>query len=376
MNILVLSWRDPKHPLAGGAEQVMHEHMKGWVKAGHSVLLFSSNFKGASRNELLDGVFIKRYGFQLLGVQLTAFIWYFLGRREKFDLVVDQFHGIPFFTPLYVREKKIAVIQEVAKEVWLINHLPKPFNYLIGIIGYYFEPFFFLFYRNIAFITGSNSAKKDLLQFKIPEKNIFVIPHGVIVEKIHQNTKRESVKTIIFLGALAKDKGVEDAITAFSKLEKRGKFNYWIVGKGSEVYLKHLKNKVSSLEIDKKTKFFGFVSQKKKFRLLSKAHILINPSIREGWGLVNIEANSVSTPVVAYYSQGLIDSVKNGMSGVIVEKNTPEALAKAVDEILANKRKYSRFQKGARAWSRNFTWKKSSALSLRLINTIIPSERL
>jgi len=34
MNILVFSWRDPKHPTAGGAEQVMHEHMKGWIAAG------------------------------------------------------------------------------------------------------------------------------------------------------------------------------------------------------------------------------------------------------------------------------------------------------------------------------------------------------
>ena len=42
MRILVFSWRDPKHPLAGGAEQVMHEHMKGWIEAGHKVTLFSS----------------------------------------------------------------------------------------------------------------------------------------------------------------------------------------------------------------------------------------------------------------------------------------------------------------------------------------------
>jgi len=46
MNILVFSWRDPKHPLAGGAEQVMHEHMKGWVGAGHKVTLFTSHFSG------------------------------------------------------------------------------------------------------------------------------------------------------------------------------------------------------------------------------------------------------------------------------------------------------------------------------------------
>src|SRR3989344_4669413 len=143
MNILVFSWRDPKHPMAGGAEQVMHEHMKGWVNAGHTVTLFSSAFNGAPPEEKVDGVKVIRKGYQLLGVQIYAFFWYLFSDHPKFDLVVDQFHGLPFFTPLYVRSPKLAVLQEVAKEVWLLNHLQKPLNLIIGWAGYLTEPFFF-----------------------------------------------------------------------------------------------------------------------------------------------------------------------------------------------------------------------------------------
>src|SRR3990167_7300127 len=139
MNILVFSWRDPKHPLAGGAEQVMHEHMKVWIKAGHSVTLFSSKIKGLPTSETFDAVQIVRGGYQYLGVQIAAFLYY-LKNKNKFDLLVDQFHGLPFFTPLYSKKPKLAVIQETARNVWFLNPLPRPINWLVGIIGYFGEP--------------------------------------------------------------------------------------------------------------------------------------------------------------------------------------------------------------------------------------------
>src|SRR3989344_3656213 len=118
MNILILSWRGPGHPSAGGAEQVTLEHAKGWVKAGHDVTLFTSFFKDAKRKDLVEGIKIIRSGRQFFEVQFRAFLWYILAKHHKFDLVIDEFHGIPFFTPLYVRSRKLAFIHEVAKEVW------------------------------------------------------------------------------------------------------------------------------------------------------------------------------------------------------------------------------------------------------------------
>src|SRR5579864_8394813 len=118
MNILVFSWRDTKHPLAGGAEQVMHEHMKGWIEAGHSVTFFSSTFPMAKSKELIDEIEIIRRGSQYITCHISAFLWYIFENRVKFDLVVDEFHGWPFFTPLYVNKPKLAVIQELTREVW------------------------------------------------------------------------------------------------------------------------------------------------------------------------------------------------------------------------------------------------------------------
>lgn len=370
MNILVFSWRDPKHPLAGGAEQVMHEHMKGWIRAGHTVTLFSSRLKEQSVEEVVDGINIVRHGNQYLSVQFAGFCYY-LKNKDKYDFIVDQFHGLPFFTPLYVRKPKLAVLQETAREVWFLNPLPRPFNLIIGLIGFLGEPLIFLLYKNIKFITGSQSAKNDVLKFGIPENNINIIPHGVVTYKISSVIKKEKKFTIVFLGVLSKDKGIEDALECFKILKEKGQFQFWVIGKPeTEDYAKKIKQLVKSLNLEKKVKFWGFVSQEKKFELLKKTHILINPSAKEGWGLVNIEANSMGTPVVAYFSQGLIDSVKHNKSGILCQKNTPDDLAKNVFELLNNPVKYKKLQTGSFSWSKSFSWEKSSNLSLKLLDKI------
>lgn len=371
MNILVFSWRDPKHPFAGGAEQVMHEHIKGWVNAGNSVVLFTSCFPGALREETLDGVQIIRKGNQILMVHIFAFFWYLFAKHEKFDLIVDEFHGIPFFSPIFVKAKKLAILQEVAGDVWLKNDLPVPLNWIVGSIGYYLEPLFFLLYRRMPFMVGSQSAKDALINIGILKNNVTVVPHGVIVEKPKRLIKKEKIKTVIFLGALAKDKGIEDAIETFAILNRKGNYKFWVVGRGGESYRRYLDKKIEKLGVKDRTKFWGFVSQNKKFELLAKAHLLVNPSILEGWGLVNIEANAVGIPVIAYNSPGLIDSVKDGISGLICNNNSPECLADSIGKVLNDEILYENLQKGAVSWSNKFSWDESRKKGLTLINSLV-----
>lgn len=141
MKVLIFSWRGLGHPRAGGAELATQEHAKYWVGKGNKVTLFTSFFKNGKREETIDGVKVIRRGREILGVQVAAFFWYVFGKHERFDIVVDQFHGLPFFTPLYIRSKKLGYIHEVAKEVWLINRLKFPLNILYGVLGYVGEPF-------------------------------------------------------------------------------------------------------------------------------------------------------------------------------------------------------------------------------------------
>ena len=221
MNILCFSWRGPKHPNAGGAEISTIEHAKGWIKAGHKVTLFTSSFKNAKELEYIGGVRVIRKGSQIIGVHLAAFKWFIFDRKKQFDMVIDEFHGIPFFTPLFVRGKKLGFIHETTKEVWKLNPWKTPLNLLPSILGTFLEPFIFkLFYKNIPFMTVSNSTKKDLVEWGIPQKQITIIHNGLSTPKVRKTFKKEKKKTLIFLGALRKDKGIENALKVFKLVEQ------------------------------------------------------------------------------------------------------------------------------------------------------------
>ena len=372
MNILILSWRGPGHPNEGGAEQVAHEHAKAWVKAGHEVTLFTSYFKGAKKKDLIGGVKIIRSGDQFFGVKWKAFCWYLFTKHPKFDLVVDEFHGIPFFTPLYVRTRKLAFIHEAAKEVWKLNPWPKPFNLVPAFLGTFFEHWIFrIFYRKIPFMTVSNSTRNDLVGWGIKKENITVIQNGIKPFLPEKLPPKESKSTAMYLGAISLDKGTFDAVRAFGEIERKDDaWQYWVTGFGTKEHVDKLKKLSTDLGITEKVKFWGYVTDRKKFELLACAHILINPSVHEGWSLVNIEANSVGTPVIGYNVHGLRDSVKSEKTGVLVQKGNYHALAEESLKLMREKERYERLQNNAKKWSKKFTWEKATKESLELIESI------
>lgn len=372
MNILILNWRDIKNPNAGGAEIVTQEHAKSWVQSGNQVTFFSSHFGGAKKEEIIDGITIIRRGNAIFGVQIHAFFWYLFSRSDRYDLVIDQFHGIPFFTPLYIRSKKIAFIHEVAKEIWKLNPWPKPFNLIPSIFGVFFEEWIFrIFYKSIPFLTVSNSTKKDLIDWGIPKNNITVVLNGV--SKPHTSKrKKQTTKTILYLGALASDKGIFDAIAVFSELfQMDPNYQFWIAGKGDDKITNSLKEMVEKKGMQRCTKFWGYVDENKKADLLSSAHILIHPSVREGWGLTVIEAASFGTPSVAFNVPGLRDSIKNGVTGALVDGRSNKEMALRVTDLVKNNAVYKRYQAECLKWAGRLTWEKSTTESLSYLKRVV-----
>jgi glycosyltransferase involved in cell wall biosynthesis len=360
MNILILNWRDLKHPLAGGAEISLYEQAKIWQKKGARITWFSAAFPGALEQEEIDGIKYIRKGNHYTA-HLWAFIYQMLGKLPKVDIVVDSFHFVPFFSPLYMRVPVIGLINEVAKDTWFKN-ISFPFSF----IGYAVEPLFFFIYKRSKFITGSNSCKDDLLQMGIKADNITVVPHGIRV--IKNDKKKEDAPTVVFLSRISKDKGIEDAVRAIALVkEKIPSIKFWIVGKPeNDSYLATIKNIINKLYIGGNSKIFGFISEQEKFALLKKAWILVHPSIREGWGLNVIEANAMGTPAVGYNVSGLKDSIQNGKTGVLTETNF-ESLAKGIESLILDKKLYGQMSQAAIKWSEGFNWEKAGEASYSIL---------
>ncbi len=368
MKILILSWRDIKNPLAGGAEISLFEHTKCWKKEGADIIWFSSCFKKAKSEEEIEGIKFIRKGSHYT-THFWAFLFYIRGKFGRIDVIIDSFHFIPFFTPFYVRDKKIriiALINEVAGKLWFCNAA-----FPLANIGYHIEPIIIKLYRNILFITGSESTKNELVHFSIKIDNIFVIHHGVKVEEISSSIQKESIPTILFLGRISEDKGIKDALKALVLIGREVRdIRFWFVGSEEKNgSFGKLVNSVigSSQNLKDKIVFFGFVSEKKKFELLKRAWILIHPSKKEGWGLTVIEAASQGTPTVAYKVEGLMDSVINEKTGILTNLD-PLSLSKEVIKLINNKSLYNSLSSKAITWSNNFSWGKSGKKSWEIIN--------
>jgi len=98
MNILILNWRDVGHPKSGGAELVTMEHAKCWVRSGHTVTWLTSWYTSGKKEEVREGVHIVRRAGSLT-IYLYAVLFLLL-KGKTFDVIVDEAHGFPFFSPL------------------------------------------------------------------------------------------------------------------------------------------------------------------------------------------------------------------------------------------------------------------------------------
>lgn len=366
MNLLFLNWRDLKNPRSGGAEVVTEEIMKRLVARGHTATLFTSAFPGAQPEEVVDGYTVIRRGREYTVHMWAFYYWFKRFRHERFTHIIDQIHGIPFFTPLFIGKRQkakgkrytplssstggldflrqptdstspdsslsprtprvVALIHEVAREIWL-----RMYPFPIGRIGYTLERFFFLPYRKTPFITVSRATCRDLETMGIPREHIDIIPEAITATPLDRAPKKDSVPTIIFVGRIAKMKGVHHLIEAYAIAKQRiPALRLWLVG-GGDTYKAELEARYKD---DPDITFFGFVDEETKLELLERATILASASMKEGYGLVVIEAAAMGTPSVVYNVDGFNEAVVDGKTGILTDTNPP-ALAASIVSLLS-----------------------------------------
>ncbi len=357
LRILIFNWRDLRHKWAGGAEVYLHELSKRWVEMGHQVTIFSGNDGSSIRHERVDGVrVIRRGGFYL--VYLWAFFYYIFRLRGRYDVIIDSENGLPFFTPLYAKEKVFLLIHHVHQEVFRTSLIP-PFSYLASFLEKRVMP---LVYRQTGVITVSPSSKAEIIEHKLTKKVPHIIYNGVDLTRFVPGKKAKD-PTILYLGRLTTSKSVHILIHAVASLHKDIKNLNCIIAGDGPVRAK-LEKLVTKLKLSGVIKFVGKVSEEEKIRLYQKAWVFVNPSLLEGWGITTIEANACGTPVVASNVSGLRDAVEDGVSGILVPYGNDQALSLAIETLLSNSTIRSRLSRGSCKWAQKFEWNISASSSI------------
>jgi glycosyltransferase involved in cell wall biosynthesis len=348
LRILILSWRDPQNPKAGGAELFTHEVARRLVAGGDTVEWFTAMFPGATHETELDGIHIVRGGRQW-SVHLAAMRRYRRRLRGSFDAVIDEVNTIPFFTPVWADIPHLLLIFQLAREVWW-HESPFP----ISAAGYALEPLYLRTYRNTDALTISASTEADLRGLGFAGA-IRVLPMG-LEPMVVPSVPKETITTFLYVGRMAPSKRVHEIIEAFDAYRSTGReARLWLIGDGETRYLESLHRLVERLGLLETVQFLGRVSTEAKHDHMARAHVLLMASVREGWGLSIVEANVCGTPAVVYDVPGLRDAVRDGVTGFVVPP-TPESLAEGMERITVDSKLYKQLADAALHWSSTFSF--------------------
>lgn len=365
MNILILNWRDITHPQAGGAEKYVHEIGKRLVKKGHNVTLFCGSYPKANPNDEIDGITIIRKGGRY-----TVYFWalmYLAKNRNKFDAIIDSENGIPFFSPFLLNGKRIACIMHHVHIEVFDRELPFPLNKIGKFLEGRVMP---LLYRDSLFVPVSPSTKKEMFE-KLFIRGVYfpVVYNGVSFEESNIRYKKTKVPTVIYFGRVKKYKRIDHIIRAYQIIRQKIKNAQLIIaGKMDKEYLKGISKLIKGLNL--KVFLFDNVSERKKIALLSQSWIYVITSMKEGWGISVIEANTHGVPVVGYDVPGLRDSIRNGYNGFLVEDGNVDELASVVVEIIENPKLRRKLSHNAKKWAKQFNWDRSAEEFERILDMV------
>jgi glycosyltransferase involved in cell wall biosynthesis len=203
------------------------------------------------------------------------------------------------------------------------------------------------------FIVNSVAVAKKYLNFL--SEDFFQKKHKVIyqsvtlppVDPLFSRPELRCETVLVLVGALHKNKGQADAISAICKLRNQGiKAGLVLVGEGED--RGYFEQMVSELDIQRYVHFIGSVENVSNWIALSDIALVC--SKLEAFGRVAVEAMLCKKPVIAANTGGLNEIVRHGETGLQYEPGDIDGLVANIILLIDDKSMYKNFSEKAYAW--------------------------
>ena len=202
---------------------------------------------------------------------------------------------------------------------------------------------------------------------------IHVCYHGLDLADFAFEPDGRPSRRVVAVGRFMANKGFDYLLRAAGQLAARGApIDVDLVGDGDE--RASLEALARQLGIAERVRFRGWLPFTEARRAMREATLLVHPSGGLGDGLPNVlrEAMAIGTPVIASRVAGIPEALDDGRCGILVEPRDVDALADAIDGLLADpeaRRRYA--ERGRRRTEEKFDlWRNGRALADRLRATV------
>lgn len=250
--------------------------------------------------------------------------------------------------------------------------------------------------RHASVATANSSATEAAMREVVgPDSNIHRIAMGITVpnvgvmsektdkfgggkeSELRRKYARGNGPLLIFVGRLIEEKGVGDLIRAAAMLEAElPDLSLLIIGDGPA--REAFEGLATSLQIADRVYFTGWIQNQNVSAYLAVGDIFVGPSkpAPDGWteaqGLTFCEAMVAGLPVIATRCGGIVDVVKDGETGLLVDTGAPDQIAAAISRMVKNPALAGRLALSGGQWvrenySREGTAKKFLAVFTELV---------
>ena len=222
-------------------------------------------------------------------------------------------------------------------------------------------------------VTVSKTAAQTIAQaYQIDPSRIKVIYNGVDTETFQPNPKIKKKKNqLVFVGNTEdRKKGIRYLLEALLYLPRSVQLLVVDGGAPRHTVMEEL---LKRFNLKNRVKTTGKIPTEQVARAYQESEIAVVPSVYEGFGFPAAEAMACGLPVVASNGGALPEVVgKNGETGLIVPRQDPRALARAINLLL--EKPALRKQMGEKARKRileNFSWEVCAKNFVQLYQEII-----
>lgn len=228
--------------------------------------------------------------------------------------------------------------------------------------------------RLIAVSGAEAKAMKTI--YGAEDSRISVIPNGVsaefMAEQINEATLmarlRSSQLRLVSVGRLARQKGMDILVRAVASAAARG-LDVSCTVVGGEYHsepgeLSMLRELAARLGVAERLSFIGHRSTSAIVETLRASTVYVQPTRYESQGLAILEAMSVGLPVIATRLPALSEYFSDGINGLLIDSESPEAVVRALEFLAAHPDRAVTMGSANRELVKPMTWERACSATV------------